>query len=296
MPQIGFLFVVPGLERVDAFPSRVYRKPRLPPAQVLRNLTMANYSQRPGPAASSKNKSSYDPFASLATPSSSNPSSRSLTPSNQSRSQASGNQSGPDAFSSLLGPSFSTTSNAEKLSLAERQAAARREQQAKLSGGTQEKQGDPAVWSGLDLLGQPSLKSTSQSSPAFTNQSNNDDTWLFDHIEPATTQKSNPAKPPTSASLEDDWGLSDFAGPGQSSTRTESRTDAPGKHSIFDAFDDDNLLTDSFGEQSVPQAVGTQSVDADDDILGELSKPVTAKPTPPPQPVRYKEMCPSARI
>ncbi|EJD01067.1 uncharacterized protein FOMMEDRAFT_169260 [Fomitiporia mediterranea MF3/22] len=247
---------------------------------------MANYSQRPGSNTGSNSRSTYDAFSMLATPPSSKPSSRTLTPNpsrpQQSHPTGSTGQGGHDAFSSLLGASFTAQSSQENLSLAARQAAARKEQQAKVTKAAESGQVESTVWSGLDALGQGSLKSSSKNSGAQVSSTNADDDWLFDNVaKSTTTSTSRPANPPISTHVDDDWGLSEFTD--KSKTHEPAQSNAGTQGSLFDAFEDGDLLSDSFS-QSRPQHAPSSHTEEVDDILGVLGKPVASNSTSPPEP------------
>ncbi|THH11547.1 hypothetical protein EW145_g604 [Phellinidium pouzarii] len=248
----------------------------------------ANYSASSGSA--NRPPAAFDTFSLLAT---SNPSSRSLSPSNPPRPAAGQSTTGPpvnsnklDVFSSLLGPSFPSSNNSGNLSLAERRAAALKEQQAKAADDRLAKENEPTVWSGLDMIGQSSstaINGSLKSTPLVSGDAFSDDSWLFDKLAPSAAP-SKVASPP-SVVQDDDWGLSDFATRTQPSTYPPEQTDSL---SFFDALGDSahdgDLLSDYSGEHIIQPKVARNNDDADDDILGILGKPVEAilkRPTPP---------------
>ena len=245
---------------------------------------MANYSPKPGSNRPSGSNSPYDPFSQLSSFSSSKPPSRSLTPGNPPRTSPPTNQSGPDAFSSLLGPSFSSSSNQENLSLAARRAAAQKEIEARAARDREVKQNDSAAWSGLDLLGHGLPNNTSGAThvPVKTTGGN----WLL------SAPESGPSKaaPSTPSNLIDDWGLSDFAGRAHGPVSTQSQQQRPqsnGTASLIDSLDNAEFIPDSFGESRPASANVEHNGEPDDDILGALGKPVEeSQRNSPPRPVR----------
>ncbi|KAH8113405.1 hypothetical protein DFH11DRAFT_1689547 [Phellopilus nigrolimitatus] len=200
---------------------------------------------------------SYDAFSVLAsTPSSSKPNSA------EAGRAAAVTQGSADAFSSLL-------VNSGSMSLADRQAAALREQQAKALNARIAKENESAVWSGLDIIGQGS------SSNSASNTRSLSDTTL------------KPTAPP-STHAEDDWGLSDFGSQPQTSGRAQERSGSRDSISLLDALDDStqdrDLLFDAFGERKEDPLTSNNFENTEDDILGMLAKPVESmpkRPTPP---------------
>ena len=230
-----------------------------------------NYS--PNTGVNRPNTSSFDAFSILSGPNSSNSNSRSATPANLNRTQGQQirptNQGGADAFSSLLGASFSSSSSTANMSLADKQAAALKERQAKLAQKQVVDAKEASVWSGLDLIGQSSVPISGANSTPSTNLHTNDEDWLFDKVNSSTSKPSQS----TSSLLEDDWGLSDFAI--QPTQKAAPQTSSNDPMSLIDSLDNSSI---SFS-QSQPQPSANHSVDdGDDDILGMLGRPVESVP------------------
>lgn len=217
--------------------------------------------------------------------SSSKPASRSLTPSNLSRpSQPGQSTSGnADAFSSLLGTAFSNASNGNTLSLAERQAVARKEDEARAARERAQKEKDSAVWSGLDLLGQRSSVLTT-AAPSHQSPAVQQDEWTLDSLKP---QRVEPESKPQVAPVEDDWGLGDFASSSKPTT-PHIGSNPTNSDLLFDAFDESSQNQEQFSGLLARESTGpspTETYTAEDDILGMLGKPVDAVPRPTPPPV-----------
>ncbi len=208
----------------------------------------------------SRTSSRLDAFSLLAatttTPSgsSSQTHSRAITPSLSSNyasknTKAQGTGSS-DAFSSLLGSSFvsSSSKDAASMSLADRQARSLQEQRS----ASQPKSGSNGLWDGLDMLVESSVPSLSSSSPLPTpghDDHGDGDDWEF-HFGSATTTTTAAAKPSRMPSIDepqprkaDDADLFDFlsdaAGaasakkPGGGPSPPLARTASP----TFDPFD-----------------------------------------------------------
>ncbi|KAL5488135.1 SWA2 [Sanghuangporus weigelae] len=247
---------------------------------------MANYSPKPGSNRPLGANSPYDPFSQLAPASSSKPASRSLTPANPARPSPPASQNGLDAFSSLLDPSFSSSTNQENLSLAARRAAAQKEIEARATRDREVKQNESAAWSGLDMLGH-GLSNTSSGAEKKSAQSTGDD-WLLSDVKPVVPSSSKPATSFAPSDLIDDWGLSDFASHAQGPIKTQNQQQHARKHeaaSLIDSLDSGDLIPDSFGGSRTTPVNVERGEEFDDDILGALGKPViVSKQSSPPQP------------
>ncbi|KAK0499457.1 hypothetical protein EDD18DRAFT_1102814 [Armillaria luteobubalina] len=225
-----------------------------------------------------------DIFSMLSSAGSSAPGSRSMTPASRTVSPPgpppTTSASSGDAFSGLLSGTL-TSKPASQMTIAERAAKAERERMEKLQ---HSQRAVPvqtsSAWDGLDSLGQkssPAVVSTSQS--PF-----NDDDWGFGTPARGTSQPAAPVV--AAADDDDDWGLADFGastGQSQPATRTQNiwdmdqtlnkesfkpRTDSPSND--FDFGDHEDHLLGSHAH--------------DDDILGELGRPVDAVPRRPSPP------------
>ncbi|OCB84440.1 hypothetical protein A7U60_g8426 [Sanghuangporus baumii] len=249
---------------------------------------MANYSPKPGSNRLSGANSPYDPFSQLAPASSSKPASRSLTPANPARPSPPASQNGLDAFSSLLGPSFSSSTNQENLSLAARRAASQKEIEARAARDREFKQNESTAWSGLDILGH--RLSNSNSGGEKTSAQSTVDDWLFNDVKPVVPSSSKPTTSSAPSDLIDDWGLSDFASHAQGPVKTHSQQQHARRHeaaSLIDSLDSGDLIPDSFGGNRTTPVNVERGEELDDDILGALGKPVVVskQSSPPPQPV-----------
>ncbi|KAI5117503.1 hypothetical protein M0805_009672 [Coniferiporia weirii] len=248
----------------------------------------ANYSPSPAAANRATPPAVYDAFSILASSRSSSQSHLSTNPPRPAvgQSPVPANLGSGDAFSSLLGPSFAPTDKSGNLSLAERQAAALKEQQAKATRHSAAKENEFAVWSGLDMIGQNSSPQPVNGASPKPAALVSDDDWLFDKIASPSASTSKAAPTPSVAHTEDDWGLSDFASQPQSSTRPQQGSSST---SLFDALGDSphdrDMIFDSLGERRNQPPVNNLGDDAEDDILGMLGKPVESVPkrTTPPQ-------------
>ena len=221
---------------------------------------------------------SFDTFSVLASSGSSNLNSRATTPSNINRPQGQQMrpvaQGGTDAFSSLLGSSFSSSSNTTNMSLADRQAAALKERQNALAQKQSIDAKEASVWSGLDMIGKSSVPlQGTKSTPNPTIRASDDD-WIFDKITPSAPGPPKSTTPSSSSLLEDDWGLSDFASqPTSSRTPPQAKSNDP--MSLFETLGDTST---SYGQNKSHPVVGLTPDDGEDDILGMLGRPVEAIP------------------
>lgn len=187
------------------------------------------------------------------TPSTSGTSSQQRTTPNPTQSQKPG-----DAFSSLLGGSFSGGANGRgsHMTIAERAKEVERQKLDSLrkqNVAFNKQTHTPSAWDGLDTL----AKSPSKPAPGM-----DDDDWGFGPIasQPPTTSPS-PALPP---SADDDWlWMSTAPAPKTTPPRSSQarRPDTPQKDFDFGNREDTLLDNDSNDE---------------DDILGALSKPITS--------------------
>ncbi|KAK0243425.1 hypothetical protein EDD85DRAFT_327190 [Armillaria nabsnona] len=225
-----------------------------------------------------------DVFTMLSSAGSSAPGSRSMTPASRTVSPPgpppTSSASSGDAFSGLLSGTLASKP-ASQMTIAERAAKAERERMEKLQ---HSQRAAPvqtsSAWDGLDSLGQkssPAVVSTSQSS--F-----NDDDWGFGTPVRDTSQPA--ASAPAADDGDDDWGLADFGAStrqSQPATRTQNiwdmdqtlnkepfrpRTDSPSNDFDFGDHDD--------------QLLGVHA--HDDDILGELGRPIDVAPRRPSPP------------
>lgn len=207
--------------------------------------------------------------------------------------------SGGDAFSDLIGGTISGSSmDTANLTIAQRAALAEKQRQEKQKSRTASAATHSSAWAGLDALGGPSSFGATAATPKSSSSQADDDDWTSAFNEPA-----KPAKPSSSVKAtvpaEDDWGLDDFVSkpapvkapspqppskagslweldeftsptPATSSLRASpapqnDRSSTPGSFDFGNR--EDGLLNDASGDE--------------DDLLGELGKPVQPKPTRP---------------
>jgi hypothetical protein len=232
----------------------------------------------------------YDAFAMLAASGSnssrphSRTSSTSATPAQRSNGSAASTTSG-DAFSDLISGSFGNNPSNAKLSMAER---ARAKTQVAPPQPTIAPPHSTSTWAGLDsLAGGTSFSSAPPSRPA---PSQVEDDWLFgsstSSAQPSPpkpqlddwdfvshTKPSNEAQPEHSSQGRSLWDLDEFKSSDQGASPSAhnsppSRSNSPGD---FDFGDRENAL---LGDDS----------ESDDDILGDLGRPVHERPTRRPSP------------
>ncbi|EPT00866.1 hypothetical protein FOMPIDRAFT_1121692 [Fomitopsis schrenkii] len=250
-----------------------------------------------------------DAFSILASPATSSPASRSGTPratgplqvarsmgaagtssSMSAKLVQKSSSSGGDAFSGLLsGPLASASSNRANMTIAERAALVERERREKMHQHHTAVQQTTSAWAGLDSLGQ--FASAKPSTPAQVSAPQDDD-WLFgsEATKPSTSTTkptSNKSPPPP----KNDWGLDDFISQPAAQKPTPAQ---PTGQSLLD-LDEFNPVPASQSSRASPQPPLRLSTPGDfdfgdredglldnqsdeDDILGELSKPVAKRP------------------
>ena len=234
----------------------------------------------------------YDAFAMLAASGSNAASPRSLNPSTaaspyQKYNGGTAPTTSGDAFSDLLSGTFGSGPSNAKLSIAERARA-----KTQVTQQPTVPLHNTSAWAGLDSLAGASFSLSQPSKPA---SSQIDDDWLFgsstsstqvesasapeppiddwDFVSPKPSSKPTPEPSFQEKSL---WDLDDFKSSSDQDKGVSpsahdlppSRSDTPGD---FDFGDRENaLLGDDSG--------------SDDDILGDLGRPVYERPTGPPSP------------
>jgi len=251
----------------------------------------------PAPSTSAP-RPKYDAFAMLAS-SSSNASSRSLTPSSnlsvsgqRSNAGAVATTSG-DAFGDLLSGSFGSGSSNTKLTMAEKAARAKTlvVQQPVVP------VHNTTAWAGLDSLAGPAKFSSTQASKSTSSRI--DDDWIFGSSTSSTPAVSTPASNP----LTDDWGLEDFVSQPKPSVEVPPEPSSQGK-SLWDLDDfespseRDQGVTSSTQNLPPPRSRTPGDFDfgdrenalldddsgSDDDILGGLGRSVHERPAERPFP------------
>ncbi|KZT70255.1 hypothetical protein DAEQUDRAFT_756423 [Daedalea quercina L-15889] len=203
--------------------------------------------------------------------------------------------SGGDAFSGLLSGSLASrsTANRANMTMAERAAHAERERREQMQQNHTVARQAANAWAGLDSLGEFAA-SPKPSAPAQTSVPEDDD-WLFgsesekpsvSHAKVASTKSPSPPK--------DDWGLDDFISQPAAPKPTSAQ---PSGQSLLD-LDEFNPIpaTHSSRASSQPPAARSNTPgdfdfgdredglldnqSDDDDILGELGKPVSQRRPP----------------
>ena len=260
-------------------------------------------------ATSTTRKPTNDVFSLLANTSST--SSRSVTPSYSSSNPQSAASSRPnvvqktssagsggDAFSSLLSGTLASSSaaNTANMTMAQRAAQAERQKSEQLLRQQKTSQHTSAAWAGLDALG--------ASTPSGTNGSSSntqEDEWGFEFASPApqATQPKRASSAPkaTVAVDDDDWGLGDFGSqPAPSKAQPTPVRPAPvSQKSTGSLWDLDEFTSPSSQDARKPSPeppINRSSTpgdfdfgdredgllndrsDDEDDILGDLGKPV----------------------
>jgi hypothetical protein len=239
----------------------------------------------------------YDAFAMLTASGSSSSSSRSLTPSSKPTVVAQRSNGGVatttsgDAFGDLLSGSFASGSSSSKLTIAEKAAKARaqaiQQPAAPLHNST--------AWAGLDSLAGATSLSSPQTSKSKSSRI--DDDWPFGSSTSSTYVESASVLNPST----DDWGLGDFASRPKPSS--DAGPEPPSHEKALWDLDDftssserDQGLTSSV-QDFAPHRSGTpgdfdfgdrenalldDDSGSDNDILGDLSRPVQERPAAGP--------------
>ncbi|THH21028.1 hypothetical protein EUX98_g8467, partial [Antrodiella citrinella] len=256
-------------------------------------------------------KPANDAFSLLANTSSS-ASSRSVTPSylntpptaaaSRPNPVQKSSSSGGDAFSNILaGTLASGSTNPDKLTIAERAAQVERQRSEQLLQQHHATQKASAAWAGLDSLGK------SMSTGTHTPSKVDEDDWAFDFTSPAPQASKRPTPVPKASTVldDDDWGLGDFAAQHSTMKAQPAPIKArppPQKASLNSLLDLDEFTSgpSQNGRKRSPEPSPHRSAsqgsfdfgdhedgllshrsDDEDDILGDLSKPVDqVKPVP----------------
>ncbi|KAI9513223.1 hypothetical protein F5148DRAFT_1145534 [Russula earlei] len=280
---------------VDSFADLWNSSAPVKPVQPARKLGASPASSSSAP------RQKYDTFSMLAASSSNSSSPRSLTPSSnppvpgqRSNRGASATNSG-DAFGDLLSGSFGIASDNSKLTMAERAAKSKAQVQQPVA-----PVDNSTAWAGLDSLAKGASFSSTPAASKLTS-SGIDDDWLFgSSISSAKAESASASKPltdvrgigsrqmPSGGALPEPsfqekslWDLN-FKHPFERDTAViaqigpPSRSDTPGDFDFGDR--EDALLDDVSG--------------SDDDILGDLGRPVHKRPAERPVP---PEVSPSDR-
>lgn len=273
------------------------------PPRTLGSVTPAVAGQQRKPA--------NDVFSMLAAPSSST--SRSVSPSYSSqplqKSSSLGGtpvnggpkpvqkatSSGGDAFSDLLGGTIASRSSNTNLTIAERAALVEKQRIDQHAARQATASTQASAWAGLDALGNSSSFRANSVSPQPPVSQPEDD-WGFDFGDTAKPAAATPAPVKATAPAEDDWGLDDFIAKPAPKKASETQK-ASQSQSIWDidefasppaasslrgspAPQNDRSSTPGsfdFGERE--DGLLDDRSDGEDDILGDLARPVSSKPT-----------------
>jgi hypothetical protein len=289
-PKSALITPILSTTMADSFADLWNSSAPLKPSEPARKLGAS-----PAPSSGAP-RPKYDAFAMLTASGSSSSSSRSLTPSSkpavvtQKSNGGVATTTSGDAFGDLLSGSLASGSSSSKLTIAEKAAKAR----------AQAIQHPPAplhnstAWAGLDsLAGATSLSSPQTSKPK---SSVIDDDWPFDssasstYVEPASA-----LKPST-----DDWGLGDFVSRPKPSSEAGPESSSQGKTlwdlDDFTSSERDQGITPSVQDFAPPRsgtpgdfdfgdrenALLDEDSGSDNDILGDLSRPVQERPAASP--------------
>ena len=194
-------------------------------------------------------------------------------PASQPRPPAAKPLNGNDAFQDLLGGSISASTNGARITIAERAAQAEQQRLEAQIKKHQATSSAASAWQGLDSLAEPK----------FTNAADEDDWGLGPLSHPPATTLMRPKEEKLS-STDDDWGLNDFGNAASiSAGNTNQSTHNPSQSRKL--WDMDDLMTDDMPSRqtiSIPRknennALLSQAED-EDDILGDLGKPVDSIP------------------
>ncbi|KZT06456.1 uncharacterized protein LAESUDRAFT_179031 [Laetiporus sulphureus 93-53] len=193
---------------------------------------------------------------------------------------------GNDAFSGLFRDALPPGSNADntKMTIAERAAQAERERREQLQRQQLVAKQQATAWAGLDSLGN---SSSARPASALTPTQSKGDDWAFDLAPSTSSAPSKPAAPP-----QDNWGLEEFV----SQPASPKPTPLQQSQSLLDLdeFTSPSAVQASrhspeplrsntpgdfdFGERE--DGLLDDTSDTEDDILGELGKPVTERSQP----------------
>ncbi|KAI0303919.1 hypothetical protein BC826DRAFT_1089214 [Russula brevipes] len=266
-------------------------KPSEPPRKLGANHAPSSGMPRP----------KYDAFAMLAASSSNSSSPRSLTPSNpaglaqKSNGGAIAATSG-DAFGDLLSGTFTTNSSSAKLTMAEK--AAKVKPQVPQQPAVAMQLHSTTAWAGLDTLAGVASFSSPPASKSTASEIDDDD-WLFgSSTNSAQAESTSSSKPQT-----DDWGLGDFAPLPKPSSEAPPEPNIKGK-SPWDLDDlisspERDLGATSSAQNQPPSRSHTpgdfdfgdrerglldDDSGSEDDVLGDLSRPVYERPAGRPFP------------
>ncbi|KAI0076919.1 hypothetical protein K474DRAFT_1662302 [Panus rudis PR-1116 ss-1] len=269
-------------------------------------------------------KPTNDIFSMLATPSTSNPATRSTTPlytnvnaSHSARAspilpsntggrgsqtpiqKTSSANGGGDAFSGLLSGTFSSSSaNLANLTIAQRAALVEKQKSEKLLGSQRTSSAHPQqshdAWAGLDSLAAPSASLSSNATPSSSAQTQ-EDIWDFGLASAPKPSAPAPAvSQPTPTLDDDDFGLGEFTSkPAASQPMSLSNEPPSSQKDIwdFDEFSSPPVQASKTPRSPEPSIKRSNSPgdfdfgdregalldgqsDDEDDILGDLTKPV----------------------
>ena len=192
-------------------------------------------------------------------------------------------QNGSDAFRDLLGGSMAAnTGSTSRMTIAERAAQAEQQRLAALQKKQQAAKADVSTWQGLDSLARSTFTPSTQ--PAIiANSTLEDDDWGL-----ASLSQAEPAEMKQPSSLADDddgWGLGGFTGLASTSAVKTAPVDSSQSPTLWDL---DDFITTGTPPSRAHSTTGHirldgqndallgQSREDEDDILGDLGKPIDA--------------------
>ncbi|KIK80583.1 hypothetical protein PAXRUDRAFT_833439 [Paxillus rubicundulus Ve08.2h10] len=235
-------------------------------------------------------------------------------PQPQQRPPGSNNAVSGDAFSGLFSASSGTSqASIRTMTMAERAALANKTKAQSYTAGSESSAATSSTWAGLDSLAQPTsatkpttsvsstsnatdflfdnVQATTSTSLPNINTPSNDDWGLSEFSSPLPVAKSN--SPSTLVSISKSaatskpktlWDLDDFASPSQPPIPSHSPSGTPRGFDFGDR--EDGLLQgdhsdgeDTFGLRAPGASPGGPSAQ-EDDLLGDLAKPVSHPPSP----------------
>ncbi|KAF8623058.1 hypothetical protein AX15_006530, partial [Amanita polypyramis BW_CC] len=201
---------------------------------------------------------------------------------------------GGDAFGDLLSGSMATAASmsTSRMTIAERAAQAEQQRLAALQKKHQAVKADVSAWQGLDSLAGSTFTTPTQPpivASISTLGQDSDDDWGFGTLSQAKPMKPTEMKP---SLADDDWGLNDFTGSSSTSVASTATTKSQTGNSSHSRalWDLDDFMTTGTGSSRADSAAEHillddqfnallgQNGEDEDDILGDLGKPIDTLP------------------
>ena len=272
----------------DLWNSSAPSKPDVP-------KTLGGSAVAPSQVRGSTTRKTPDVFSLLASTNSSLTNSRTNVPqkptsSSQPIAPAPKPPNGNDAFQDLLEGTISSSANNAQMTIAERAAQVEQQRLEAQMKRHQTIKSGASAWQGLDSLANPT-STLSTATNAVSNSTLDDDDWGFGSLSQPQRARSTKPIEAKSSSIDDDWGLDDFANPtGSSAASTKLSTpDPPRSRQLWDM---DDLMTANGQPQETVSILEQTGLDDqndgflrhvtydEDDILGDLGKPIDSVPRP----------------